>query len=359
MNAPDAPPPFLDAVLVEAELSARLNRPPPEWRSASPEYVRDRQGRPLHQLPAAVTQALALMQYLASGAGSEVTLDADRLESLVAALDRDTANGRLTEARQLQLQTLFLADVEQAIRQGRSGGACPVESLGDLWQPDGAEVSELPSGALDVRTPVGWVLMVGLGSETLPSELERAASAVGAVIAATGHGLIAGGWPGVDQYAAEGFLSRLALDRRSPSSWLRVYVEPKREPRVAQGAIEEFDTVEESIDRSVEEADVVILLSGAGGTAQIGRSALAAGLPVLALAGSGGDAERLYGEACQALERQSRVDLSDGLRRLGQPVEDALFALPGLLLELARDRQESQRAVRKRPLQKNRPSHRR
>lgn len=358
MNAPYAPTPFLDAVLVEAELSARLNRPPPEAQSASPEYVRDRQGRPLHDLPAPVTQAVALMQYLASGAGSQATLDADRLESLVAALDRDTSSGRLTEARQLQLQTLFLADVDQALRQGRSQGACPVESLGDLWQPAGAEVSELPPGALDTRPPAGWVLIAGLGKETLPTGLDRVARAIGAVVAATGHGLIAGGWPGVDQYATEGFLSRLALDRRPPSSWLRIYVEPKREPRVTQGAIELLDTVEESIERSVEEADVAILVSGAGGTAQIGRAALVAGVPVLALAASGGDAKRLYDEACQALKKQSRSDLSYGLQQLGRPVEDALFALPELLLELARSREESHRSIRKRPIKKSRSNHR-
>jgi hypothetical protein len=355
MSAPYSPPAFLDALLAEAELAARLNRPPPESRPVSPESLRDRQGRILYQLPAPVVQALGLMQQLAAGAGSQVTLEAERLESLVAALDRDSSSGRLTEARQLQLQALFLSDVDQAIRQGRSEGACPVESLGDLWQREGAEVLEPPSSVLDTRPPEGWVLIAGLGTETLPPELERAARAIGAILAATGHGLIAGGWPGVDQHTTEGFLARLALDRRPPSSWLRVYVEPEREPRVTEGSFESLDTIEESIERSVEEANVVILVSGAGGTARIGRVALAAGVPVLALAGSGGDAERLYSEACQALDERSGGSLGDGLRRLGQPIEDALFALPGLLLELALTRDESRRQVRKRPVRKTRP----
>lgn len=139
----------------------------------------------------------------------------------------------------------------------------------------------------------GTVLIAGLGTSTLPSELQQVSEMLGESLAMGGFGLIAGGWPGVDAAVTRAYLRRLAVWGAKPEEWLLQVLEPGRTPLIAAGERMETKSYEESMRASVERADAVVLLSGAGGTAHIGRLALQEGVALFPLAGTGGDAAAL------------------------------------------------------------------
>jgi hypothetical protein len=235
------------------------------------------------------------------------------------------ASPRLSDAAAFMPQA-FVADMISAWSNPASSEGCAVESLGNLWLSMGPAEADL--------TPDRWILIAGLGKDRLPEPARIAADAVGATIAAVGHGLVAGGWPGVDELATRAFLGRLAMERRDPAQWLRLFVEPDRTVAIDQGAIVRMESVDEAIRRSVAEADAVVCISGAGGTARIARLAFESGVPVISFASTDGDAAKLYSEAYGAHDVWREPALSRLYRRLERPVDEAVFALPSILLEL-------------------------
>ncbi len=205
-------------------------------------------------------------------------------------------------------------------------------SLGDLWREE-REVPTMPRPlAQPTDRPERWILIAGLGNQSIPSHLQEVSSCLGTLLAASGCGLIAGGWPGVDTAVTEAFVRRLAIERRTPEGWLRVILEPDRKPEVESVPIEIASSVEDSIARSVAATDAVILISGRGGTARIGRTALAAGKLVLPLRATGGDAENFYPEARAAAERGPlAIPAAEFDAALGGSWQESLLRLPLLL----------------------------
>jgi WD40 repeat protein len=142
--------------------------------------------------------------------------------------------------------------------------------------------------------PVQWVTVAGLGNYHLPSVVYSAARELGAILAAGGFGLITGGWAGVDAVVTQSYLSRLSMGEARPGYWVRQILERGREPVERAGDLQYTDTFEQSMSRLVDEADAVVLVSGAGLTRAVGELATRNGVPVLPIASTGGDAEELH-----------------------------------------------------------------
>ncbi len=327
MRNATAEPPFLEAILAELELSARLGVPWPRPVRSLDGTFRDRSGDPMNLPPLWVLALERICRF--AGGEIEPREFAEWGRALLKSDEAIAGSGLSPEVLQSHRQA-SRADLALAVQnaesrdKAKSATGLPVEDLGELY----------PSPE---SVPAGWVLIAGLGSPTLPAPWGVAARAVGATIAATGFGLIAGGWEGVDQQTTLAFLHRLRMDRREPQGWLRVLMEPGRSPAVEHPDIEVADSVSDSIQRSVAAADAVVLVSGRGGTARIGRAALQQGVPVLSLKATGGDAESLYKDCRTGFSRWASSGIQSQLDRLAAPLPEALFALPSLLMEIGLD----------------------
>ncbi len=149
----------------------------------------------------------------------------------------------------------------------------PARPLGDLL------------GAVQRR-----VLVVGTGRPDLPPEAWRVAGQLGQGLARAGYVLVCGGWPGVDHVVARAFVE--SLDNAQPLEQRLVQlVEEYRKPDFHTDV--EPRMIPEGIwaEAMVAECDVVVALGGNGGVAAVCDAADRAGVPVIAVPGTGGDAE--------------------------------------------------------------------
>ena len=108
----------------------------------------------------------------------------------------------------------------------------------------------------------------------------------------------------MDHVVTRGFVGAISRARRSPSDWVRQMLRVGESPDFAGGRYIHLPSDAAIYRQSVELADAVVLLSGAGATATIGDEALKAGKPVLPLPATGGDAEALFDRIVHRWDRE-------------------------------------------------------
>jgi CheY-like chemotaxis protein len=142
--------------------------------------------------------------------------------------------------------------------------------------------------------PKKWVRVTGTGRRSgLPEPVQIGAELTGLAVAREGLGLITGGRAGVDHIAGRTLAARIEAQGMAVDGFLVHVVEGSLQPDLNKGVVERFDHAS-GHGESVNRADVVVVVGGEGGAAQTVRIALAVGKPVIPLARSGGDAERIW-----------------------------------------------------------------
>ena len=144
-----------------------------------------------------------------------------------------------------------------------------------------------------------WVLVAGTGLPFgCPDEVIWCAEAVGAALARHGYGLVVGGWAGVDHITARTF--KETLDRVAPEEPLTsrlMQVLPRgRFPDFPGGHIIVVDEGPLEWLEGLRFASAAVLIGGIGGTYETYVFATQERIPVFAIAGTGGDAERAFRE---------------------------------------------------------------
>ncbi|WNG37667.1 hypothetical protein F0U61_31255 [Archangium violaceum] len=138
-----------------------------------------------------------------------------------------------------------------------------------------------------------WVVVAGTGSVQLPEQIEQVCRALGEGLARRGHGLIGGGWPGVDRVVAEAYLAALRSLGVNPGEFFVQVVADGELPELKEGTIERARP-EQSFTVEVSKADVVVLIGGANGTIRRFEVARFMGKPALPLRATGDDAQTVY-----------------------------------------------------------------
>ncbi|WPB77153.1 SAV_2336 N-terminal domain-related protein [Archangium violaceum] len=152
---------------------------------------------------------------------------------------------------------------------------------------------ESPAEATSWQWSGKWIVVAGTGSDQLPEQLEQVCRVLGEGLAREGHGLVGGGWPGVDAVVAQAYVATLrSLGGEPKDSFLQI-VEEGRSPELREGTIETVRP-DKSLAAEVSMADAVILIGGLGGTARMLEAARFLGRPVLPLPATGGDAQAVY-----------------------------------------------------------------
>lgn len=147
-----------------------------------------------------------------------------------------------------------------------------------------------------------WVVVSGSGDAT--PEQARFASALGEALADSAFGLRTGGWPGVDHEAGRGF-----LHGRGSAERLVHAVFANTKPPLSEGILLPIDQYSELVAG----ASALLLIGGLGGTKDVYEAAKAAGVPVLPLQATGGDAAQAWKELMQEARsgRSTRPDTED------------------------------------------------
>jgi hypothetical protein len=146
---------------------------------------------------------------------------------------------------------------------------------------------------------LGSVLVAGTGSYQLLAAERMVSEQIGRLLAESGYQLVGGGWPGVDHIVAREF-----VERSGPAEGRACLVQcVVKEPDFRGGTTLLVDPNDQYAPLLVY-ADAVVLIGGRGGTAEIGRRAADFPLPVLPVAGAGGDAALIYGQLGGPLSRR-------------------------------------------------------
>ncbi|MFE8604032.1 SAV_2336 N-terminal domain-related protein [Archangium violaceum] len=152
---------------------------------------------------------------------------------------------------------------------------------------------ERPAEATPWQWSGKWIVVAGAGSGQLLEQLEQVCRILGEGLAREGHGLIGGGWPGVDAVVAKAYVATLRSLGGDPKASFLQIVEEGRSPELREGTIETVRP-DNSLAAEVIMADAVILIGGLGGTARMFEAARVLGRPVLPLSATGGDAQAVY-----------------------------------------------------------------
>ncbi|MGG5890119.1 toll/interleukin-1 receptor domain-containing protein [Falsiroseomonas sp. HC035] len=197
------------------------------------------------------------------------------------------------------------------------------------------------TGAELMRTR--WALVAGTGrrfglaeTTTWPTE------AIGSALAREGHGLVVGGWHGVDYMAAEAFAVALAAARPNVAlSDLLIQVVPRgTEPVFQGGRVVSVDTGPAEWVEALRFADVAILIGGIGGTYRTYAHAMQERRAVFPVASAGGDAAAVFAEMGQRWHAAGvwGVSRTSFERVLGHGIQtkaDARGLAEGLMMLLA------------------------
>ncbi|WNG53412.1 tetratricopeptide repeat protein [Archangium gephyra] len=138
-----------------------------------------------------------------------------------------------------------------------------------------------------------WIVVAGTGSEQLIDRLEQVCRVLGEGLARGGHGLIGGGWPGVDTLVARAYVATLRSLGGNPKDFFLQIVEEGRSPEVREGSLETARPAD-SFTAEVSRADAVVLVEGRGGAAEMFGAARALRKPILPLRATGGDAQTIH-----------------------------------------------------------------
>ncbi|MEM7802469.1 MAG: hypothetical protein AAF633_24965 [Chloroflexota bacterium] len=149
------------------------------------------------------------------------------------------------------------------------------------------------------QTGFKWILVAGLGRANLLPDYPQvfyASTQIGKLIAQKGWGLLAGGWSGVDYIVAKEFSSELAIDEDQLKERL-LQVRPEGEqPEFSRGTVVWTKPGQLEWLNIVKRSHAVILIGGEGGTGETYTYALREGKPVFPLAGTKGDAKKIFRE---------------------------------------------------------------
>lgn len=175
-----------------------------------------------------------------------------------------------------------------------AGAPSHPDILGPLWkEEDGFSVWS--------PTPV-WqgfdgqgrrILVAGIGSPEIAEPLRTACRQIARSLAGLGYTLMVGSWPGVDAEVARAFAKALPSDRKL-EDYLLENIEPRMEPRIPGGELVYAGALDQWYQTLADRADAVILLNGAGGTADVAHAASSSGIPIFPIGLSGGDAEAIF-----------------------------------------------------------------
>jgi predicted Rossmann-fold nucleotide-binding protein len=154
------------------------------------------------------------------------------------------------------------------------------------------------------------VLVVGTGKYNIPEVLYKTTKALGNALASEGYKLVCGGWEGVDYVVADEFSKILKTRDIRLSSRLTQVVSANREPIFKGGSIEHVKQGVKEWIESVKYAQAVILLGGEGGTYETFEFAAQDRVPVFPVAGTGGDAKRVFDEMLQNWDEKLVDDVS-------------------------------------------------
>ncbi|MDE3745108.1 toll/interleukin-1 receptor domain-containing protein [Methylobacterium radiotolerans] len=149
---------------------------------------------------------------------------------------------------------------------------------------------------------IKWLLAAGTGVEHgLPIQNVWLARALGAAIAARGHGLVVGGWHGVDYLVSQEFArTNLETRPRSPLSDTLLQVLPAGSEPVFQGGhVLNVNRGPAEWVEAIRYADGIALIGGLGGTYRTYAHANQERKAVFPIAASGGDAAAVYDEILQ------------------------------------------------------------
>jgi hypothetical protein len=225
----------------------------------------------------------------------------DDLRGLVFDLQLDYDNLRGDEksgkARDLVAYLERRNDLAKLVRVGK-------KARPDISWPD-IEPDPLHEGA--ITSPRKWVLVTGTGTDqSLIAKVSATAEQLGRSLAAYGFGLVTGGWPGVDEQIARSFNRELSKRHRPLENFLIQVVEENVTPAFPGGDLRIvkaggfgdrlLNLFDAWISKALEEADIVIVVEGAGGAGKIAKAALGNRKVVLPLADTDGDAKKLYWE---------------------------------------------------------------
>jgi hypothetical protein len=181
-------------------------------------------------------------------------------------------------------------------------------------------------------TPHKWVWVCGteVVADELPKSHASLAQALGIELGARGFGLITGGRVGVEAAATVVFAGAVAgLGARLGDFLVHVTLS---EPARPFGRVEQVQTEEQIVRRSIELADAVVVIGGLGSLQGIAQIALEARRPVFPLPATGGDARRIYDEIIDGWDRYTAWGVSrEDFDRLGQAGDDLISFVVGLL----------------------------
>lgn len=152
------------------------------------------------------------------------------------------------------------------------------------------------------------IMVVGTGAYNLPENVYKSAVAVSKLLAEMNYNLVVGGWEGVDYVVADEFSKIINNTDFRLSEKLTQIVSRGKEPIFRGGQI---NYVEQGVMEWVEglkTAKALIVIGGQGGTYETFIYARQEKVPVLPIAFSGGDAERIFNEMTSNINNYKYLD---------------------------------------------------
>jgi hypothetical protein len=181
--------------------------------------------------------------------------------------------------------------------------------------------------AFCITNPERYVLVAGTGTMHLDNAIVFASETIGLELARAGFGLISGGWQGVDHIVCREYVNQLRRDQLSSKGRL-VHVIPQgttpdlweRSGFAQEGDLDFAETSSVASRRSVERANAMVMVGGAGGTFAIYQDARKLGKPVYAIPRTGGDAAHAFNELIRIRPEFRSLDLSIRSKREGREI---------------------------------------
>lgn len=172
-----------------------------------------------------------------------------------------------------------------------------------------------------------WVRITGTGRRLLPDKQRWIAEAVGDQLAANGYGLLHDAFPGVDDIVASRFSSALGEQRQLVTERVKMFPSPMYDENGSHPStsVEDLNVFDKWGEATNEVASAVIIIGGEGGTLGIYRSAIDAGVPVIPVRDSGGDADTYFRQMIEGREAVAYRDLLIRQRREIGDREDAVI----------------------------------
>lgn len=171
------------------------------------------------------------------------------------------------------------------------------------------------------------ILVAGTGNYQLPEEIYLTAKKLGEKIANYDYNLITGGWQGVDYVVSESFADKLAQKNVPLSQKLTQIVVHGTQPIFRGGTVQYTESGTNEWLKCLQQADVVILLGGLGGTYETYLYAKQEKIPVIPIVCTNGDAKKVFDEMLQNWDHQLIGNISiDKFKSLNQYINDEFTA---------------------------------